>query len=257
MKLNELQERYYGHVVSGNSLGVLSDLIRPGGRLESVHDAMRIHRNGYVARLTESLGEIFKSVWFVLGDELFFSTCACFIKDNPSSTYNLSLYGHEFPKYLKRQDLVSEFPFLVTLAEFELNFNQLFHTRQEDSLAAAEIYQKFSQNPNCKIKFCHSVKFLSFEHPVYSIWKACKEEKVDENFNWDEHECLCLYKWNEKVFVRVFEEKELTILTDLHRGVSLEETLANPNFQEIDPNTVQSLFEWLASSGIVKSMDDR
>ncbi|MBP6219184.1 MAG: putative DNA-binding domain-containing protein [Oligoflexales bacterium] len=257
MNLRELQDQYYRHIVCGEPLGDASDLIIPGGLLNSVSEAMTIHSKGYFARLTEALGELYQAVWFVLGDELFFSTCKKYIQRHPSHTYNLSLYGHNFLDSLVEEELAHEYPFLKSIAEFELAFAHIFHEKQDNSVLASELYFQISQNLNCKIKFCQTVKFLSFDYPVYKIWQACKEENVDQRLDWNEKSYLCLFKNEEKVFIRSFEENEFLILLALHEGMSLQDILEDSRFQQVDPNTVQSFFKWLASSGVVETLYEK
>ncbi|MDO8494631.1 MAG: DNA-binding domain-containing protein [Deltaproteobacteria bacterium] len=127
MRLADFQKRFVRSVLRSKSDPALAKTIRPGGTLPGPAAVLKVHREGYFARLTEQLGETYEAVWSVLGDQKFFQLCREYIRKHPSIFYNLSDYGAEFPLFLEKQKEAKKFPFLPDLALFEWGFKEVFH----------------------------------------------------------------------------------------------------------------------------------
>lgn len=250
--LQSFQEDFSRSVLSGSYNEKLISTIRPGGTLANGSEALRVHENGYYARLTDALGETFEAIWWVLGDKKFFEVARSYIKGNPSVSPNLSDFGSSFPEYLKSLKELQGFPFLYDLGQFEWTFKTVFHSPQHNAESSVD----FAQNPisdHSKFQFAPSVQLHRGEHTIYPIWELReKSEKPDQlpGFNKPEH--LFITKQNSEIYIQPVTAAEFQILDNLHRGRTLEESLdeAAQNF-EVTPETVQTLFQSLAQSGAV------
>ena len=139
--------------------------LTPGGTLTSP-DALNVYSNGYIVRLTESLGETYEAVWWVCGDEDFFQLSRNFILANPSTTYNLSNYGQQFPEFMDYVAPFPDLPFLGDLARFEWIFKELFHTAQHTSVGPDRILS-VAQDPNLCFHFGQAVCLFTSPYGVY------------------------------------------------------------------------------------------
>lgn len=90
-------------------------------------DTLAIYRQDYQARLSETLGELFETVWMVVGDEEFRALCLEYIEAHPSDVQNLMNYGSEFAAFISSHRLASDYPFLVDCAQFEFQYWRIFH----------------------------------------------------------------------------------------------------------------------------------
>src|SRR5687768_3042109 len=97
--MRDFQKSFSKYFENEKDILELEKSLVAGGRL-SLQEALGVYSNGYVARLTEALGEIFEGVWWVLGDSGFFEMCKRYIAATPSKSYNLSDYGDGFPAFL-------------------------------------------------------------------------------------------------------------------------------------------------------------
>ncbi len=251
MNLREIQNSFYHSVLSGDGWEEgLGAWILPGGKLATPSEALAIHGEGYLARLTEALGEMYQSVWFILGDDEFFAVCAQYIQKHPSRSYNLNLYGFDFPSFIAQTAQAKEFPFLSELADFELSFNQIFHSLESPALPPAILHQRFTDNPQLQLQLVPSLQIKNYQHPIYKIWKACKEEyhlaSVERTT-----EGLCLYKHQEKVFVQTLSQVGQSLLRKLQAGMALEGIFEETEIDLQDLEAVQSFFCWLTASGLV------
>lgn len=250
MKLKDLQDCFYAHMVNKSKLKPLTEFIIPGGKFEKPEDVMEVHTDGYYARLTEVLGEMYKAIWYVLGDEDFFRVCENYIKKNPSRTYNLTLYGTKFPDYIAQTNYAEEFDFLEDLANFELNFHELFNSKQCVPLSSDELAQRFS--PTSRIEFAPNMKLLHFESAIYELWKASREESSLDLVELHTEEFLCMYKFEDQVYIKELSSDAFILLSDLKNGKSLQEALENEALENLEAEHIQKLFAWIASSSIIR-----
>ncbi|HEX4924641.1 MAG TPA: DNA-binding domain-containing protein, partial [Bdellovibrionales bacterium] len=140
--------------------------LKPGGRL-TLRAALGVYSGGYVARLTEALGETFEAVWWVLGDREFFALAKAFIAGNDSRTYNLSSYGEAFPAYLRHAGPPSA-PFLHDLARFEWLFRESFNEPPPAPFDHAELHL-LHERSDVVLKFQKNVRLFSAPYSVYPI----------------------------------------------------------------------------------------
>ncbi len=230
--------------------------ITPGGSLTSP-DSLEVYRRGFIVRLTEALGDMYESVWWVSGDEDFFRLAKIFILSQPSHTYNLSSYGHEFPEFLEKERPFPDFPFLPDLARFEWLFKNIFHTQQHESVSQESIQHNISQGGNIFFKFGSSVHVFSARFAVYDIWKlrgTCHDEAP--SIEWDREQYLLLYKKDDQIFVNELDHVEYTVLQQLLDGSTLEESLnsAATQFPDLDQQQISKLFQIVVHTGIIRHL---
>lgn len=231
----------------------LDELIVPGGTLETP-EAIKVYANGVLVRLTEALGETFEAIWWVCGDEDFFALAKHFIQARPSTTYNLSKYGKEFPEFLDEVQPFPDLPFLGDLARYEWTFKELFHTRQHQSVAPEQI-QSLAEDAAIQIQFGQAVRLLTSRYAIYDLWKLRgTEHEGKPPVEWDRAQKLVLYKRTKQIFVHEVGEHEFQILTSLQAGHTLEASLALISEQEaaIQQDQISQLFQFIFNSGIIE-----
>lgn len=218
-----MQNLFAQSIISNNPDLEFCDLISPCGSLKSSHAGLNIYARAYVASLTEALGETFEGIWSVLGDECFFAVAKDFILKNPSTSYNISNYGKNFPEYLNEIDEFKEYPFLLDLAKFELIFKDIFH-KKSPSLNNLETEIK----PGSKFLFFDSVKLFKSKYAIYEIWKSRKDNTLGTDINLESEEFLLMYKsFNEKIWVLNLNSWQYGILSHLFQGMTIEESIVN------------------------------
>ena len=250
--LQSFQNNFVRSVLSGSYNKKLMSSIRPGGSLDNGSAALRVHENGYYARLTDALGETFEAVWWVLGDEKFFDVARKYIKNNPSVSPNLSDYGLTFPDHLTVQTDLREFPFLNDLARFEWEFKTVFHKPQH-SLDNSVDFAKNPISDHSIFRFAPSVRLHHGEHTIFPIWELrATADKPRTLPDFTKPEYLFLYKKDSEVYIQSVTPGEFQILDNLVLGKNLEETLEIPAESfDISSKIVQALFQSLAQTGAI------
>ncbi len=226
--------------------------IRPGGTLDA-DGALGVYRDGYTARLTEALGETFEAVWWVLGDEGFFSVCRRYIYSHPSRETNLSVYGEPFAAFVAAQPEADGLPFVGDLALFEWKFQALFHAPAHQP-AGEPVLTKLTGAPDAWISIGSAVFLFESLYAIHEIWKLRKQNQDDyERPDVDAAARLVAFKAGTECAVRALSHAEFAALGALMDERPLSEALecaieVDPGF---DADAVASFFHTLASAGLI------
>lgn len=245
--LDTLQNEITTSMTTELSSALLDKSLIPAQGVANIARILEVHRNGYILRLTDALGETYEAIWRVLGDECFFDACRKYIACNSSPFYNLSDYGENFPAFLR--ELYLELPFLADLARFEWAFKNLFHTAQHTSIAAIA----GGDDEDLVIQFGEGVKLLATAFPVYDLWKHRNDESYDADMPERCDELMVLYKKDKAIWVKRFAETEFRVLEHLAKGVPLHATLAKFEDQ-LTAENVGELFSFLMEEGLVSGL---
>ncbi|MGE0525585.1 MAG: putative DNA-binding domain-containing protein [Bdellovibrionales bacterium] len=253
-RLRKLQESFFNAIFKSDS-SFLSD-INPISDL-STTECLEIYSRGYLARLTEAIGETFEATWWVLGDDDFFLLCSDYIKSAPSNFYDLSDYGNGFPEFLAKQKQSVEIPFLVDLARFEMGFKEIFH-KGNISAQATDWTHSTGNGDSFRLKISPSALLMESRFPVYTIWGS-RAESVESLTSVDlsQAEHILMYKQKSQVFVRLLESDEFALMSALAQQKPLENALdclirACP---ETTPERVQKVFSTVAQLGVFSPLD--
>ncbi|MDA0737998.1 MAG: DNA-binding domain-containing protein [Nitrospirae bacterium] len=234
----------------------IGDLLLPGGTL-TTPGALNVYADGVVARLTEALGETFEAIWWVCGDDDFFQFAKYYIQTHPSSTYNLSNYGEEFPDVLDRMAPFPDLPFLGDLARYEWLFKFLFHTKPHESVSPDSL-QSLSEDATIRFHFGSAMRLFTSPYAIYDLWKLRGTEHDGKPpTEWDHSQSLVLYKKDKQIFIREVSDAEYGILLALQQNATLEGALtsavdAHPSF---DQQRIADLFQMMFHTGIIHHIE--
>jgi hypothetical protein len=227
-------------------------LVVPGGTLDAA-GALDVYRRGYVARLTEQLGETYPSVWRVVGDDDFFALCRAFLADHPSCSYNLSDYGREFPGFL---DAAPDLPaFLAELARFELAVHDLFHAHAHVPVDVADL-SGLGDLTGVTFRFGSAVRLVACDRAVYDIYRHRNDEEPPD-LDLERPQRVLLYRQGSDVLAREVEAAEFTALEALAAGSPVEEAVerAVTLDEGFGPERVAALFQVVARCGLVEGVE--
>ncbi len=218
--------------------------IIPAGKLTK-DAALEVYRRDYLARMTSVLGENYPSVWYVLGDEMFFLITDEFIKKFDSTSFDIGDYGRQFPKFLADHSIIRDFPFLADLAIFEKNFLRIFHSPFEESPVL-----NFSENDflSLRFKFIEGIHFQKSNYKIFEIWNL--KSHPHEEFNIFSPSNLVLYKNKSGIKTSFFNEIQVSLLEKLQSGAKLGDALN----EKINSDEVEEIFKFISSSGILREV---
>lgn len=243
----ETLQRRFTVSASGEIDEAFVSAVSGGGRLSSA-EAVEVYRSGYVARLSEALGETFEACWRVLGDDDFLAACRDYARATPSKTHNLSDYGESFPHFLLER-FKTEAPFIGDLARLEWAFKELFHRAPHAGLSAAALAAK--AKPDSVLCFGSALVLFSSAYRVHALWKRDRADRTPLSAaDLIGEERLIFYKnGGNEAFARLLSVSEFAALSALREGRPLAEAL---DFAEgLDEAGAGELFAFIAEAGLV------
>lgn len=219
-------------------------------------ESMDIYLNGYIARLTEVLGEHFQCCWKILGDETFMEICAEYIKKHPSTEWNINRYGKAFPALLASHSAIEDYPFLADLATLEWRKQDLFHKKDFKGLAPDKVPPL---NEKSRIKLVSSLEIGTSAFNLPAIFTAAKSEEGQFPDNWEETASWIMYKNDYQVYLHQISQCSYQLMYSLTTGKTLNEALlkfeANAESTQDLTGEVQKLFQWLASNRQIQKVN--
>jgi hypothetical protein len=229
--------------------------IVPGGTLDAA-GALDVYRRGYIARLTEQLGETYASVWRVLGDDGFFDLCRAYIAAHPSSSYNLSDYGRDFAAYIElAPSRPSLPPFLAELARLELAMHDLFHAHAHVPLDAASL-ASIGDLAGVRFRFGSAVRLIACEYAVYEVYRHRNDEE-EPDLDVNRAQYMLLFRDGSDVRAREVGAAAFAGLEALANGAAVEEAIdaALARDPAFGPAEAAELFGVVVSCGLAQSFE--
>ena len=161
--------------LNGNSK-IGGSVLNPQGGVPG-EERMDVYAKGYLARIRETLKEVYEAVFHVLGTERFDELCKAYANRFPSRNYNLNYAGLHLPELLENFPLTKEFPFLPDLAKFEWEVWGAFHSFDEIPMKVGQMKNISPDDwERMQIIFQPSVRLFDSAWPVLDIWLARHEE---------------------------------------------------------------------------------
>ncbi len=244
--LEILQRRFTASIVGEVDEAFVSDV--SGGGALSAAEAVEVYRDGYVARLSEALGETFEACWRVLGDEDFLTACRDYVRSTPSTTHNLSDYGADFHDFLLHR-FKTQAPFIGDLARLEWAFKELFHAPSQVGLSPEALAA--GAKSDSVLCFGSALVLFSSVHRVHALWKRDRADETPlSTADWSGEERLILYKsGGSAVFTRLLSAPEFSALSLLRDGRQLGDALAET--ENLDENSAHHLFAFVSEARLV------
>jgi len=244
----EYQQKFVESVVANDGDSDLLESIIPVGRLDC-KDVIEVYHKDYFSRLSEALGDSFEAVWAVVGDEAFFKLCREYIHRYPSQYRDLNNFGREMPSFLSEHQLLEDYPFVSLLAEFEINFWDIFHSSYTESKFDLSTLQQENLG-ELTFKFNPSLRIFSWDYRLYSMWQYRQKgfDQCEEDFS--SGQSLLIFKGKSVVEACEVDHSQYLILHMMIRGECLDRCFDQV---EINSEQVQDLFHKISSLGVIIS----
>lgn len=137
-------------------------------------ERLHVYEHGYLARLRESLAEVYEAVHHVMGAQAFTELAGAYAAQHPSHDYNLSFAGRSLPEFLATWPrAAARWPFLPDLARLEWGVCQAFHAELQPPVDAEQLARVApSAWAGVRFAFQPSVSCVASAWPILDIWEA-------------------------------------------------------------------------------------
>ena len=189
-------------------------------------ERMEVYASGYLARIGETLNEVYPSIRQVLGPEKFNELSIAYAHHFPSKNYNLNYAGRYLEKFLKSTNEFNEYPFLPDSARLEWSAWEAFHAFDETPVQPEDLTRLVIDDwEKIKIEFQPSVRLVQSEWPIFDIWcdRVKTEAGVDEKNRSPRSQLTLVGRRADQVRCERVDENQYRLLEGLLEGRTLGE----------------------------------
>jgi len=226
----------------------LEDVVLPSKALNSV-ERLSIYANMYFERLIDILAEEFPSVRHLLGPQNFADVAKGYVTRHPSTHYSLAQLGRGFPHFLLEESDGFKIPhrkFATAVATVERTMEDVFDEEQVEPLLFDDLQAIPGESwHQVRLKTISALRLLELLYPVNGYISAVRDKRSVE-IPTARRSFVVVYRVKYRVWRMDLDERQFTLLTELHEGRTLGEALiACAELPGIDPVALAtSLHEW-------------
>lgn len=216
-----------------------------------------VYAEGYVARLSEALAEVYETVRHLLDKEAFVELTKLYLQHFPSHHYNINRIGKNLPGFIGTTRFSEQFPFLPDLATFELAVDSAFHAFDQAPFDPAVLATLTEEDwEKMRVVFQPSVNVVGSEWPILDIWNARKTPFSEMNIELaGRSQNILVYRKGFDVCCEVIEKEQKELVQHLQEGGALGKVcmdLAEATHSEELP--LERWFSLWTEQGIIASV---
>ncbi len=169
-RLCDLQQAFAEAIIDGKHSAVTVAMAADGSALRSIALYRRLIRNNFAQVLRISYPVLHR----LIGDCYFGVLARGYIKNYPSTSGDLFLYGRYLPAWLYASQVS---PLLVALARLEWACHEVYQAADSPPLSEDQLQTLASADPAQVTFHLHAAsRLLSFPFPVHRVWLALQPE---------------------------------------------------------------------------------
>ena len=236
MNLREQQELFLDVIFNGTterSSTEIAQLIADTEHM-SAQQHVDIYRDGVRAGLTQALAETFPVISALVGDDFFGAMAARFIKQQGSSSPDLSDYSPLFAVFIEQFKPAESLVYLADVARLEWNWHQIFHEKDNASLDFEALSKVGDQE--VVFRLVNAGRLLQSSWPIQKIWQVNQPEfSGDGSVDLDDGEVF-LWIWRNGFEMRidVVSNAEWSLLKALSKKIPFSKICEELAEQEVD-----------------------
>ena len=222
--------------------------------LNAPAERLSVYAGGYLARMRESLAEVYEAVRFVLGERAFTELAHAYAARHPSRDSNLSFAGRALPEFLAGAPVSRRLPFLPDLARLEWLVCQAFHAFEQPPLDPARLAALPPEAwDQLRLSFQPSVGLAASAWPIRDIWTARRQPRETVNLELaGRSQRALVFRHGLDVRCELLDEPEFRLLAELLAGRSLGDACLA--LSQVEPSAVTPWFaRWMREGLIVRA----
>ncbi|PHR57592.1 MAG: hypothetical protein COA47_11465 [Robiginitomaculum sp.] len=212
------------------------------------------HRGNYRTSVQSVIVSGYPVVSRIVGDEYMQGLAQAFVRDHPPSIASLTLYGDEFPAFLRTfAPVQNDLPWLSAVAELDRAWFAAYGAADTPPLDAKDLQgASHGALPLMKPGLAVSAQLLRFKVPAYSIWRTNKEDEQVKAIDLKKGaEWALVWRENNTVHHAALSRAEYVFLNNVEAGQSLAQAYSESCRFDRAFDLQQQFSRWL-SAGLFK-----
>lgn len=220
-------------VVHGDSAAMLP-LIKPARHNEILpKERLGVYRNGYLIRMEGAMEVDYPAFVDYIGKDEALRLIEQFVRETPSTHWDLNLYSVSFPAFLSHQKVD---PAAQEVAQLESAITEIFWGRR-DGEAANKDWQSLSVEELGGMKFVlnPTIILLAFDYAANAYLQAWREDSPPEVIEKNK-EYICAIRYQNEVKRVPLTQEAYVLLSAIPKADTFEDALlATAEHEAIDP----------------------
>lgn len=177
--LNKLQHDFMQGVYHAEE-EILS-FLKPNDKLTAA-ERLAVYRGSVYGSLCNALEAVYPVIAKVVGKEFFDALALHYVKQHPSHSVNLHLYGEAFAEFIKTFPPLAELPYCADVARLEWAYHTLFYVADEPAFDF-EAFTTLPPEAQEKLRFhlSSACQLLSSPYPIHRIWEINQDNYQGED----------------------------------------------------------------------------
>lgn len=196
---------------------------------EGPHSALNqytAYRNSVQGGLTKALEEIYPVCRKLVGDNFFAAMALEYIRDNPSTSPDLTDFGSNFNQFIANFEPADSLPYFADVAELEWQWHRVFNGTNSASIGIDSLADLNPEEQlNLRFKMSDNIGLKRSSYPVHRIWQVNQEgHESDDIINLDDGG-IRMVVWRDELTMRIdpLNESEWTLINAVRSGKKFEE----------------------------------
>lgn len=138
---------------------------------------VQVYNEAYFARIHDALADDFSCVRRCIGHARFQQLVADYLVTHPPQHFSLRYIGQHLPNFAGRQPLLSAYPYLAELADFEWQLFDIYDAADVTLLSESQLQQlPPTAWPHLPLRAQPALRLGHYAWPVDRIYEACLDE---------------------------------------------------------------------------------
>lgn len=176
--LQEIQEQFAASLLNAEFDSILPAL-KSNPLTKS--DRFSIYRGNLLAIWNKTLANAYPVVQRLVGEDFFEDIARAYGRQYPSHSGDLNFFGEHFPPFLKVQESLLAYPYIVAVAELEWLLHRSYYARKELQISLPQLISQAGDNiQQVRLSFAPDVSFHQSEFATLAIWQAHQAAEVED-----------------------------------------------------------------------------
>ncbi len=227
-QLYNIQHQFWNSLRSLQADSNCAQLFSPGGKL-SQQERLNIYRSTMRTAHTNALAQTYKCCEKILGEKYFKIISSEYFYQHPAINQNMNLYGHSFPKFLKKwaqnHTELLDYQYLSDLAMLELAYEKSYYAKEDplfDFISLATLND--GDHQKLCFKLSASLFILKSSYPIHEIWLANQEQEHLQEINAiQEPQYLCIIREDLKPIIHEIDQTYWMTMNKIQNHTALAE----------------------------------
>jgi len=214
------------------------------------------HRGNFLVGTRHAVISAYPVVARLVGEEYMQGLAQAFVQKFPPKTATLTLYGDEFPAFLRQfAPVQKDLPWLSAVAELDRAWFDVYSAADDKVMSGGQLAQGLRADLALLAPgLVAATKVLRFKIPAYSIWETNKDDQdvkavdITKGGEW-----ALLWRRDNQIFHTALSRAEYVFLNNVEAGLSFAQSFSECVIYDRNFDLQQQFSRWLLA-GVFKEI---